>query len=113
MTELLIHLLVSAALLMLVARLVRGIHISGWGSAILIAIVLGVVNAFVRPVMVFLTLPVTVVTFGLFLLVINACMLWLAAAIAPGAKVEGFWAALVGSLWLTVLNLLVGLAFGL
>jgi putative membrane protein len=63
------HLLITAALLLLVANLVRGVQIAGWGPAFLGAIVLGLVNAFVRPVMVLLTLPFTVMTFGLFLLV--------------------------------------------
>ena len=55
-----------------------------------LALVLGLVNAFIRPLMVFLTLPVTILTFGLFLLVINAAMLWLAASLVPGVKVKGF-----------------------
>jgi putative membrane protein len=61
----------------------------------------------VRPVMVFLTLPLTVLSLGLFLLVINALMLWLVAALVPGIRVNSFWAALIGSLVLTGLNLIV------
>jgi len=106
------HLLITAALLLLVAGAVRGVVVSGWGSAFLGALVLGLVNAFVRPVMIFLTLPLTVLTFGLFLLVINALVLWLVAALVPGIKVEGFVPALLGSLLLTVLNLLVALLVG-
>jgi putative membrane protein len=105
MTQFLAHLLVTAALLLLVANTVRGVHVEGWGSAILGALVLGLVNAFVRPLMVLLTLPLTVLTFGLFLLVVNAFMLWLVAALVPGVRVQGFGAALVGSLLLTLLNL--------
>ena len=105
MLQFLAHLLVTAALLLLVANTVRGVQVSGWGSAILGALALGLVNAFVRPLMVLLTLPLTVLTFGLFLLVVNALMLWLVAALVPGIRVHGFGAALLGSLVLTLLNL--------
>ena len=93
--EFVAHLLVSAALLLLVASLVRGVQVAGWGAAFLGAIVLGLVNAFVRPIMVLLTLPLTVLTFGLFLLVINAFTLWLMAALVPGVQVKGFGPALL------------------
>jgi len=106
------HLLITAALLLLVANLVRGVQVTGWGPAFLGAIVLGLVNAFVRPVMVLLTLPLTVLTFGLFLLVVNALMLWLVAALVPGIRVQGFGPALLGSLLLTLLNIAVGLLVG-
>ena len=112
MVEFLIHLAVTAALLMLVANAVKGVHIDGWGSAFIAALVLGLVNAVVRPVMVFLTIPITIVTLGLFLLVVNALMLWLVAAVSPGIKVEGFAPAFWGALLLTVLNILVSWIFG-
>jgi putative membrane protein len=105
MTQFLAHLLITAALLLLVANVVRGVQVQGWGSAVLGALALGLVNAFVRPLMVLLTLPLTLLSFGLFLLVVNACMLWLVAALVPGIRVQGFGAALVGSLLLTLLNL--------
>ena len=105
MTQFLAHLFITAALLLLVANLVRGVQVEGWGSAILGALALGLVNAFVRPLMILLTLPLTVVTFGLFLLVVNALMLWLVAALVPGFRVQGFGSALLGSLLLTLLNL--------
>ena len=106
------HLLITAALLLIVAGLVRGVQVEGWGSAFLTALVLGLVNAFVRPIMVVLTLPFTVLTFGLFLLVVNALMLWLTAALVPGVKVNGFAPAFVGSLLLTVLNIAVEAVVG-
>ena len=106
------HLLITAALLLLVANLVRGVQIEGWGAAFLAALVLGLVNAFVRPVMVFLTLPISILTFGLFLLVVNALMLWLAAALVPGVRVNGFTPALLGSLLLTLLNVAVAAVVG-
>jgi putative membrane protein len=110
--EFLVHLLVTAALLLLVANLVRGVQVEGWGAAFLGAIALGLVNAFVRPVMVLLTLPLTVLSFGLFLLVVNAAMLWLVAAFVPGIRVQGFAPALLGSLLLTLLNLAVASLVG-
>jgi putative membrane protein len=103
------HLILSAGLLLLMAHLVRGVQIEGWGSALIGALVLGFVNAVVRPVMVMLTFPLTVITLGLFLWVINALMLWLMAALVPGVRVQGFVPALMGSLVLTLLNLAVEL----
>ena len=112
MVEFLAHLVISAALLLVVANLVSGVQIDSWGSAIIAALVLGVVNAIIRPLLVFLTLPLTIVTLGLFLLVINALMLQLVGAIAPGVRVAGFGPALWGSLLLTLLNLGVGALLG-
>jgi putative membrane protein len=109
MLAFLTHLIVTAALLLLVANFVRGVHVEGWGSALIGALVLGFVNAVVRPLMVFLTLPFTILTFGLFLLVVNALMLWLVAALVPGIRIQGFGPAFLGSLVLTLLNLAVEL----
>lgn len=103
------HLILTAALLLLVANLVRGVHVQGWSSALIGAMVLGFVNAVVRPLMVLLTLPFTILTFGLFLLVVNALMLWLVAVLVPGIRIQGFGSALLGSLVLTLLNLAVEL----
>ena len=105
MTQFLAHLVITAALLLLVANLVPGIQVRGFGSAFLGALVLGLVNAFVRPLMILLTLPLTILTFGLFLLVVNALMLLLVGALVPGLRVQGFGSALLGSLLLTLLNL--------
>jgi putative membrane protein len=110
--ELAVHLVLTAALLLLVARLVTGLEIDSWGAAFIVALLLGLINAIVRPIMVALTIPISVLTLGLFLLVINALMLWLAAAISPGVKVEGFGAAFFGALLLTVLNILIAFVFG-
>lgn len=105
MFSFLTHLILTAGLLLLMAHLVRGVQVEGWGAALIGAIVLGFVNAIVRPLMVLLTLPLTVLSLGLFLLVINALMLWLVAALVPGIRIQGFWPALMGSLVLTLLNL--------
>jgi len=107
MLEFFLHLMLSAALLLLVANLVQGVQIEGWGPAFFGAIVLGLVNGFVRPLMIVLTLPLTVLSFGLFLLIVNALMLRLVAVLVPGIHIEGFAPALFGSLLLTLLNLAV------
>lgn len=102
-----LHLVLTAGALLIVARLVGGVHVSGFGAALIGALVLGLVNAIVRPIMILLTLPITLLTLGLFLFVINALMLWLVAALVPGIRISGFGAALLGSLLLTLLNLLI------
>ncbi|MGH0037583.1 MAG: phage holin family protein [Myxococcota bacterium] len=106
-TQFLAHLIVSAALLVLVASAVPGIKLTGPLAALLGALVLGFVNALVRPLVVLLTLPITVITFGLFLLIVNAAMLKLAAVVVPGFRIRGWWPAILGAVLLTVLNLLI------
>lgn len=101
------HILVTAALLFLLGRMIDGIVVKDGKAALIGALVLGLANAFVRPVLVLLTLPVTILTLGIFLLVVNALMLMLAAAIVDDFEVKGFKAALVGSLLLAVMNFLV------
>jgi len=107
MLAFLVQLIVTVALLLVVANVVRGVQVQSFGAALIGALVLGLVNALVWPVMVLLTLPLTIITFGLFLLVINALMLWLVGALVPGIRVQGFMPALLGSLLLTVLNLII------
>lgn len=100
MQAFLIRLLVNALGLWLAASIVPGIAIEGVGTLILAALVMGVVNALVRPVAFILTLPITIATLGIFLLVLNAAMFALVAWVLPGFTVSGFWAALFG--WLIV-----------
>ena len=107
MTAFLLHLVLTAVALIVVAHAVDGVHVSGFSAAVIGALALGLVNAFVRPVMILLTLPLTLLTLGLFLFVVNAMMLWLVAALVPGMQIGGFGAALLGSLLLTALNLLI------
>jgi putative membrane protein len=108
MIAIIAHWFIAAAILLVVARFIPGIEIDGWGSALIGAVVLGLVNAFVRPLLIFFTLPITILTLGLFLLIINALMLSLVAGLVPGIRIAGFGSALVGSLLLTFLNLIVG-----
>lgn len=109
--QIIVHVLVTAVLLFILGKMVDGIEVRDGKAAILGAIMLGLANAFVRPILVFLTLPATVVTLGLFLLVVNALMLMLAAALVDGFEVEGFGAAIWGSIGLAILNFLVGVVF--
>lgn len=95
---LLLNLLINGLAVWTATYVLKGVHAEGFGTALVVAIVLGVLNTFVKPVLVFLTLPITVVTFGLFLLVINAGVILLAAKLVPGFQVDGFGWALLFSL---------------
>jgi putative membrane protein len=90
-----------------VANLYGGVMVSSFGAAMVAALVMGLLNAVVRPILVILTLPLTLVTLGLFLFVINAAMFWSAAAVLDGFQVQGFGAALIGSLIYTLLGLVI------
>jgi len=95
----------NALALMLVAYFYSGVQVSGISAALIAALVLGLVNALIRPVLILLTLPVTLLTLGLFIFVINALMFWLVAEMVPGFKVSGFLAALLGSLMFSVITM--------
>ncbi len=96
--KLIIRWLLLAAALLLVAQLYSGVTVAGNSAALMAAFVIGLFNTLVRPVLVLLTLPVTLLTLGLFLFVINALMFWWAGSMFQGFKVPTFGAALVGSL---------------
>lgn len=89
---------VTALALWVASQLLPGMHFATTGKLILAAVLLGLVNAVVRPVAFVLTLPITVVTLGLFLLVLNAAMIGLVAWLVPGFTISGFWTALVGAI---------------
>ena len=91
--KIIVRWLLLAAALLLVAYLYPGVTVAGFGSALVAALVLGLFNTLVRPLLVLLTLPVTVITLGLFLFVINALMFWAAASVLAGFNVVGFVAA--------------------
>lgn len=107
MSRFLVRWVLLAGALLLVAYLYPGVTLGGFGSALLVAAVLGLLNTVLRPVLVLLTLPVTLITLGLFLFVINAALFWLAATALEGFAVRGFGAALVGSLLYSALGLVV------
>ncbi|QOF78479.1 phage holin family protein [Variovorax sp. 38R] len=104
--------LLSAVALLAVAYLYSGVQVQSFGSALLAAAVIGLLNMVVRPVLVILTLPVTIVTLGLFLFVINALLFWAASGLLGGFHVSGFFAALLGSLIYSLLGLLIESALG-
>lgn len=105
-------LLSALALLAVTYIYSSGVQVSSFGSALLAAAVIGLLNMFVRPVLVVLTLPVTVVTLGLFLFVINALLFWAASGLLSGFHVNGFVAALIGSLLYSLIGLVIEAALG-
>jgi len=107
MLKILAKWLLSATALLAVAYLYSGVQVESFGSALIAAFVIGLFNAVLRPVLVILTLPVTIVTVGLFLFVINALMFWAAASVLSGFHVSGFGAALLGSLIYSVLGVVI------
>jgi len=108
--KLLVRWLLHAAALVSIASIYSGVEVQSYTSALLAALVIGLLNAFVRPILVLLTLPVTVLTMGLFLLVINAWMFWWASSMLEGFAVQGFGAALLGSLIYTLMGLVIHLS---
>jgi len=107
MVRLLVHWLLSAVCLLLVARVVPGIIVTGLGTALIAAVVIGLVNGTVGALLKLLTLPLSILTFGIFWLVINALMLKFAAVFVPGFEVRGFLPAFWGGIILSLLNLVV------
>jgi len=103
-----IRLLLSALAILLCAYVLPGAHVDGFFIAIVVAVVLAVLNVFVKPVLVILTIPITIVTLGLFLLVINTLVILLADWLVPGFQVDGFWWALVFSILLSLINGIFG-----
>ena len=102
--------LLLAAALLLVAQLSPGVTVNSFGAALVAALVLGLLNTLVRPLLVLLTLPVTVLTLGLFLFVINALMFWAAAGLLEGFRVAGFGAALIGSVIYSIASTIIDAA---
>ncbi len=104
MRGLLFRWLVNAGGLLLVSYLFDGIQVAGLGWAFIAALFLGVINALIRPVVLILTLPINVLSLGLFTFVVNALMLWLVGNLLAGFRVDGFWPALGGSLVLSLIS---------
>jgi putative membrane protein len=98
----LFKILLTAVAVVLIANLLPGVQIQNFTNAILVAVVLGILRVTVKPLLIFFTLPATIVTFGLFLLVINACIILLASYFVGGFAVAGFWTALLFSLLLSL-----------
>jgi putative membrane protein len=106
MTKFLLRAVIAAVGLWLATLLVSGLHISDPMTLILAALLLGICNAFVKPILVILTLPITILSLGIFLLVINAAMLALVAWMLPGFTISGFGAALLGAIVVSITGLI-------
>lgn len=104
MRGILIRWLILTAAILLTAYLLEGIEVRGFSSAFFAAAILGVLNAFFRPVLIILTLPLNILSLGLFTFVINAVLLKMASGVISGFEVRGFWAALFGSLLISVVS---------
>ncbi|WP_166920605.1 phage holin family protein [Flavobacterium poyangense] len=102
--NLLLRLLVTAVLVLVIAHFLPGVHVASFTTAVIVAVVLGLLNLFIKPILVILTFPVTIVTLGLFLLVINAVIILLCTNIVGGFKVDSFWTALFFSVILSILQ---------
>ncbi len=102
-----VQILILTVAVILTSYLLPGITVKSFWTAVLVAIVLGLLNAFVKPFMVFLSIPFTLVTFGLFLFVINALIILLAGAVVKGFEVKGFWWALIFSIILSLIQYLL------
>ena len=111
MPRFLVTWLLTAISLLITAYFVPGFVVKSFVAAMIAAIMLGLVNAVVKPILVLLTLPLTIVSLGLFLFVINAITIWLAGAITPGFDVAGFLPAFLGSIVLTVVTSLLNFFF--
>jgi putative membrane protein len=107
MAKLLAHWILSALCLLLVAHFVPGFYVRGFGTALIAAVVIGLVNGTIGMLVKIITFPITILTFGIFWLVINALMLKLAAVFVPGFEVRGLWPAFWGGLILSLLNVVV------
>ena len=108
MRDFLIHWLITAVALAATAYLLPGIQVGSLAPLLLAALVLGLVNAFVRPLLVILTLPITILTLGLFYLVVNGAAFALAAALVPGFRVSSFGSAIVGALLVGLVSWILG-----
>ncbi len=105
--KLIVKWLLSAAALLAVAHFYSGVEVKTFTAALIAAVVIGLLNTFIRPVLVILTLPVTVLTLGLFMFIINALMFWAAASLLAGFHVNGFVAALIGSVLYSLMGIVI------
>lgn len=100
--NLILRIIVTAIIVMVIAHFMPGVYVASFTTSIIVAIVLGLLNIFIKPILVLLTLPVTLITFGLFLLVINALMITLCTKIVGGFAVDSFWTAVLFSIILSI-----------
>lgn len=102
--KILLTLILNTIAVFVTANVLPGIKLEGWTSALILAVVLGVINTFIRPILLILTLPINILTLGLFTFVIMGLMVLLASAITPGFHVDGFWWAVAFAIVLAIVN---------
>ena len=110
--HLILSLLLNALALIITAYIVPGFHVADFKTAVLAAIVLGIINTIIKPVLLLLTLPITIVTLGLFVFVINAVVLYLASAVVPGLTIDGWLPAILAALVLSVVSTALSMLAG-
>lgn len=108
LTPFLLHWAITGVSLWVASLLFKGLKFDGAGSLVISALLLGLANALVKPLLIVLTFPLTLVTFGLFILVINALMILLVAWLVKGFKVSGFWTAFFASIFISLLSVAMG-----
>lgn len=112
LTPFLVHWAITALALWAASHIFRGLSFDSTGALWVSALLLGFANAIVKPLLIVLTLPLTLLTFGLFLLIINALVILLVAALVRGFRISGFWTALFASLFVSLLSIVIGSFFG-
>ena len=104
--SLILRVLLNAVIVYAVAHLIWGVHLKGFGTALLVALVLGIINALIRPVLFFLTLPINILSLGLFTFVLNALLFWSVTWFVPGFTVDSFVSAFVASFLVSLMSLI-------
>ena len=99
----------NALALLAVAYLLPGVRVDGFGSALVAALVLGLINTLIRPLLILFTLPVTLLSLGLFIIVINGLLFWFAGSVLRGFEVNGFWVAIMGALLYSIISYVLSL----
>ncbi len=107
--KLIIELFVKAFVLLVTTRIVPGFNIDSWTTALIVAFILGVLNIFIKPILLFLTLPATILTLGLFMFVVNALLLIIASKLVSGFQIESFGTAIIAAVVITIISSLVNL----
>ena len=110
--NLIIRIIVTAILVVFIAKFLPGVHVAGFTTALIVAVVLGLLNVFIKPILIILTFPVTILTLGLFLFVINALIILLCTNIVGGFNVDSFWTALFFSIILSILQSIMNKIIG-
>jgi len=104
MKNFLVKWIINSAALMLTANMLDGIYVTGWGAVFVAALILGIVNAVIRPIFLLLTLPLNILTLGLFTFVVNGIMLKLVSGVVGGLEIVGMWPSIIGAIVLTVVS---------